>query len=371
MSTDRTNARQPRASKFPPACGRGGIAAVLLVLTVRAGGQTLTWSTIDAGAGATANQEYQLAVTIGQCDATPPPPPGQTYRFEGGFWVRPPEGRCCALGDGGCLIVEAIACTAEGGVFAGDYTDCSGDPCEPAGSGEDCAEAIALAAGTYALTTADNTPSAVNANCAVDPGASDEWYIYTAPVTGTLVVELSSAVRLGLEIFDICGGTLRACTAPCMLIAGTPDSAQSAINLAAGQSCVIRVGGVTAAAAGDFTLTLRTSLPRGACCVGFDTCAVVEAAACAQAGGIYHGDNVACPTVCPAAGPCVGAIVGDANGDGIVDANDLDAFVFCLAFGFCPAPCGTDANSDGQFNNFDIEPFCACHAIGGCRFWPP
>ncbi|MGE0481002.1 MAG: hypothetical protein AB7Q17_11075 [Phycisphaerae bacterium] len=77
------------------------------------------------------------------------------------------------------------------------------------------------------------------------------------------------------------------------------------------------------------------------------------------------------------ADPCAGHVVGDANGDGVVNNFDIDAFVLALTDEtayvntFCggdPAcrVCRCDTNGDGLANNFDIDSFVACVVNNGC-----
>jgi len=58
--------------------------------------------------------------------------------------------------------------------------------------------------------------------------------------------------------------------------------------------------------------------------------------------------------------------VGDMNGDGKVDASDIQAFILALTDpeAYKQAypngdPMQADANGDGRINVFDIDPFCA------------
>ncbi len=63
--------------------------------------------------------------------------------------------------------------------------------------------------------------------------------------------------------------------------------------------------------------------------------------------------------------PCAGQVVGDANGDGLLDAFDIDVFMLALTapqayeglYGAAALLCRCDINGDGSVNAFDVDPF--------------
>src|SRR5262249_52592615 len=54
---------------------------------------------------------------------------------------------------------------------------------------------------------------------------------------------------------------------------------------------------------------------------------------------------------------------GDADNNGVVDTNDVPAFVAALLAG---GNCATDVNGDGNGDGDDIEPFVTCILGGPC-----
>jgi hypothetical protein len=97
-------------------------------------------------------------------------------------------------------------------------------------------------------------------------------------------------------------------------------------------------------------LTITEALPTtGACCTSY-TCALQTQADCATAGGSYRGDGSTCTP-----DPCF--CKGDANCDGVVNFDDIDALVDALSGA---TPCkftNCDINDDGVIDFSDIDPF--------------
>ncbi|MBL8879652.1 MAG: hypothetical protein JNG88_11085 [Phycisphaerales bacterium] len=67
-------------------------------------------------------------------------------------------------------------------------------------------------------------------------------------------------------------------------------------------------------------------------------------------------------------------VKGDANGDGLINNFDIDAFVVGLSDGEATYEsqynnefgCALDINGDGAVNNFDLDPFVECLLNGAC-----
>jgi hypothetical protein len=82
-----------------------------------------------------------------------------------------------------------------------------------------------------------------------------------------------------------------------------------------------------------------------------------------------------------------GPMLGDINCDGLVNAFDIDLFVYVLTWGsplppefyvycgggdlgFLASQAAADVNGDGALNTFDIDPFVECLLAGGCGAQP-
>jgi hypothetical protein len=113
-----------------------------------------------------------------------------------------------------------------------------------------------------------------------------------------------------------------------------------------------------------FTATFNVSAA-GACCFSGLGCAVLSAAACATAGGVYQGNGTSCSP-----DPCICA--GDVNCDGVIDFGDINPFVLYLSnfstylatYPNCD-PRNGDINRDGTYGQAsfgDINPFVALFA---------
>ncbi len=81
---------------------------------------------------------------------------------------------------------------------------------------------------------------------------------------------------------------------------------------------------------GGEVFKIIAGVPEGACCVNTTVCLSLAESNCIAGGGTYHGDFVACTDV-----DCAASCDGDANGDGVVDVED----VLVVIAGF-----GTDYN---------------------------
>jgi hypothetical protein len=132
------------------------------------------------------------------------------------------------------------------------------DPSQPGPANDDCAGAIAVAAGLNGpFDTSLSTTSSPSWPCA--GGGSDLWYRYTALGTGQMTVDTCTGTNYdsALEVFSgACGAlTSLACNDDtCGL------SSSVTVNVSAGQTYYIRVGGY-GGAAGAFQLNI--SAPAG------------------------------------------------------------------------------------------------------------
>ncbi|MFQ5424871.1 MAG: M12 family metallo-peptidase, partial [Phycisphaerae bacterium] len=215
----------------------------------------------------------------------------------------PPTGACCA-GNGTCTVDTQANCNAAGGIYQGNGTVCTPNPCVPGGLPNDnCASATAIGDGTFAFTTVgSNTDGpALPASCEEGFGlafVNDVWFLYTASCTGNATASLcGSGYDTRMAVYNApCVGALVACNDDfCTL--------QSEVTFAVtgGVDYLIRVGGFGGAGTGTLvTSCAGVPIGTGACCAGNGTCTVDTQANCNAAGGTYQGDGTVCtPNPCP------------------------------------------------------------------------
>ncbi|MCH2132863.1 MAG: M12 family metallo-peptidase [Phycisphaerales bacterium] len=99
-----------------------------------------------------------------------------------------PTGACCISGS--CSIVTSLDCSASGGSYLGDDSDCSGDPCFVPADGACCVEG-SCSIGTEAdCNAAGGTYQGDDTNCSGDP-------CFIPPPTGGCCVGISCSVVTG------------------------------------------------------------------------------------------------------------------------------------------------------------------------------
>jgi hypothetical protein len=103
--------------------------------------------------------------------------------------------------------------------------------------------------------------------------------------------------------------------------------------------------------------------PEGGCLLTDGSCEVLPRQVCAEAGGAYRGDGTLCPGQ--------PGLHCDANCDGVVNFDDIDAFVSALvgeaAYNAEYPACywlNSDTNADDTVNFDDIDGFVECLASG-------
>ena len=222
------------------------------------------------------------------------------------------SGACC-LPDGSCEIITQSECTAAGGVYQGDLTDCDDVDC-PEPTGACCFEGGGCV---------DNL---TEAQCT---GAQGFWQ---GP---------------GSDCDEITCFPIGAC---CLLDGTCVDDVSP-------EECET-LGGVFQ---GDGSVCAPELCPEpiGACCFDDGFCLPLTEGDCGQANGAWMGPGSDCSDnngngnadACE----CDPA---DMNCDGLVDAFDIEPFLEILFEKGAPCDdCTADVNGDGEINAFDIEPF--------------
>lgn len=212
------------------------------------------------------------------------------------------SGACC-LSDGTCTVTTAGGCSAAGGTYQGDFSDCGSVNC-PQLPQACCFESTG---GCLNLLPGDCT----NAG-GVPGGAGTQCATYECFPRGA-----------------------------CCL----PDG--SCLEDVSPEACTVQGG----AFQGDGTTCAAANCPDpvGACCFGTGFCLVLTEADCQKAGATWMGFDTDCTDAsgngqaddCEAA-PCP----GDANNDRVVDLADLS--ILLSSFGFCTG--NPSYNPDADFD---------------------
>lgn len=242
----------------------------------------------------------------------------------------------------------------------------------PQPANDDCGSASALTiggapvAGTTIGATCDPDAQLI-APCAISPSPT----AVTAPGVWFAVVGNGATLTVSLcsgsdPLFDsiinvFCGACDNlTCVAGDDDFCGVGSSSQVSFCSVAGARYRILVSGF-GEATGNFAIAVSTDgvgcapspvCPTlGACCFGA-TCQELTEADCLLQGGRFLGEHLGCP-------PCPFP-PADANCDGVVNGDDIDAYFDCLFNGICPHPncpslCTIDFNCDLSINFFDLE----------------
>jgi hypothetical protein len=256
-----------------------------------------------------------------------------------------PSGACC-LGNGSCVADQTPGqCAGQGGVFQGDGSSCTPNPCPQPQPGDNCTDAIPLTCGGSHSVTVLGSGYTGNSNGASpqDPVTSCEigvggpfthdaswWYDLTIPAESSVTVSMCTsdlAQDAVLGLFDDCGSPMElGCgedecdfpnfSPPEMVIPSLP-AGNYKLNVQA------YTGGYNAAV--PFNITVTCGAPStGACCV---------AGVCTATNGL-----------------------GDCNGLG----GDWFINETCPAFAGCPQPitnetCGSAITIDPMSLPFSIQ----------------
>lgn len=257
--------------------------------------------------------------------------------YEFGSVVPTLNGACCYL-DGSCDVITESACASTGGLYEGDNTVCSPNPC-PVPTGACCYDDGTCAVVTEASCTGDDGAWA---------GAGVTCVQAACPGVGACCfADGNCAVMLEADCDALLGdwlGASSSCTPdPC------PDpTGACCVN---GFDCYILTA--TECVSDSFGSYQGDGTPcvedvtcgegQGACCYG-SFCQVTTESLCELGGGIYYGDRTDCaPTPCPSnLGAC--CIDGDCaqltqNACGFL-GGIWYGIIECDAFD-CPIPYGS------------------------------
>jgi hypothetical protein len=254
-----------------------------------------------------------------------------------------PTGACCFQATGGCLLLSASNCALAGGFFQGGDTTCQsivcfpkGACCLPDGSCQDdkSPEACTALGGTFqgdATQCQFASCPAPLGGCCLATGfcldltqgecdtAAGSWAGFGTACGGSPLIVTQPASQSGCE-----DGSVALAVVACGDPIPTYQWRKGGVDLPSGIEPTYTVDPVTPADAGSYDVLVTNS----------------------------HGSTPRC----------------DANCDGVVDFDDISAFVRALAGGApvweryydCDFLCVNDANRDGMVDFDDISPFVRC-----------
>jgi hypothetical protein len=262
-----------------------------------------------------------------------------------------PSGSCCQAGN--CSIVVQSACTTGGADAFTAAGTCQPNVCPPLNDDCDNRVGTPMGATPFDSTFATTDGPAHNPGCSHTDNQAfkDLWFNHPAQFSGRLRIDTcGSTFDTVVVVYDNYGcvdfnNRLMACNDDNVAACGS-NSLQSSleINVVAGTSYTIRVGGYSAAFGGPGTLTL-TNVTSGACCVG-TSCSVGLQSAC---NGTFQGAASVCAT------PGVPALCCrvDFNGSGGLTVNDIFDYLNAWFAGSASA----DFNGTGGVTVQDIFAF--------------
>ncbi|MFM9959369.1 MAG: GC-type dockerin domain-anchored protein [Phycisphaerales bacterium] len=255
------------------------------------------------------------------------------------------NGACCLPNGGGCIDTSEANCNTLEGSFEGVGTVCNGFQCPGA-----CCDP---AGGCQELTPYD---------CFISGGSTVGGLCKSANcVAATGACCLISGVCQDGTDFGLCvefNGAWGGFNSTCAQI-NCQDAGSCCIEFSPGNffcqrnifdvDCVNQGGTFNGPGTTCTPNPCGVVTPTGACCFA-TSCQLLSAAACANASGLYKGDNTACSAAlcCPA----------DFNNDGSVNTPDLTYFLG--RFGGTFNPPGSeraDLNADGSVNTADLTRF--------------
>ena len=267
-----------------------------------------------------------------------------------------PEGACCDGTD--CTIMTEADCMTAGGVYQGDDTTCTPNPCEPMGA---CC--------TFGACTIETSLDCFNMGGTYQGDGTDCDPNPCPPAGACCNGSGTCLIRTQAEC-DSLGGTYQGdgttCTPnPC------PQPGGCCIAGVCSELLETDCNSMGGAFLGEGTTCAGDPCPNiGACCFICDPaptapcpdasgvtgaiCVNTTVAACAAANGIYRGDGTACAmAICNC--------VGDLNADGATDVFDFGSFSSNFGSGNpgCVGHAQGDLNCDGVVDVFDFGLFAS------------
>lgn len=285
-----------------------------------------------------------------------------------------PVGACCFT-DGSCAVATQVLCLGSGGVYSGNATDCMPNNCPqppPPPANDECANAILLSCNTQVMvnnTTATTSASDPVFSCKFNgpgQGVGTVWYTFIATETDALISTCNSMAPVNDTIVAVYEGTCPSSSADeiaCVEDAGGACGRLAQVcveGLTPGSQYTVQIASFDAASVGNIVVDLMCPCPRGACCYPDSSCVELRENECIDSGGSYQGDGVTCASnPCPPP-PMIECCKGDSNGNGVVDAADVASLASAILsppLASTPAHCVADVNDDGVVNGDDIQAF--------------
>ncbi len=251
------------------------------------------------------------------------------------------SGACC-ISLTKCADYTSSACSGMGGIYHGDGTSCAATDCAAVVDGDEADNAIVIYDGANAFDSTNCTQSPEAHECAADAGAfgwtvptPDIWLSFTATNSAGYAIDTCDAGSFDQSIIIYEGSSSNqiACNGDgpangaCQLYYSQLD-----VEMTAGSTYLIRIGGFAAADYGAGTLNINEIPPPlpGACC--FDATGkcldALDSAQCDLFGGVFAGEDTLCdndgdgkPDICGGLG---GADTCAEAGPAHVGANIFD-----------------------------------------------
>ncbi|MFQ5428698.1 MAG: S8 family serine peptidase [Phycisphaerae bacterium] len=270
-------------------------------------------------------------------------------------------GACCGT-DGSCTIRSQADCTAIGGTYQGDGSDCTpglcpqltGACCFSDGSclvqtWSDCTAAGGLYQGHGTTCTPNPCPQPTGACC---------------DIHGVCTQQTAGNCAAAGGVYQ--GDNIPCFPNPCPVATGACCDSQGSCGVAPASECVAQGGTFM----GDGTTCVPNPCPQpiGACCLLDGSCIDETQAGCGSIGGEYIGDGVPCSganceqpqaACCFPDGTCEDLLQVDCAASG---GTWQGAAVLC-GMNPCPPPPGACCLPDGTCQ--DVADMLACDALGG------
>jgi len=280
----------------------------------------------------------------------------------------PPVYGSCCMADESCQDLTAADCSAAGGTYGGDETDCMGANCS-VGGGDSCADALDFYDGDNAFDTTTNSASTDLPTCAEDAGAfgwtdpsNDLWGMWTASENAEYIMHtcMEGSFDTSVVVYSGCGGEVDqvACNGDDLADPDTMAPCQAYYSIlrfaaTAGQTYYIRIGGWGAGDMGAGNLNIGVAPPPvpGACCFDGGSCIDnLNSKECVALTGTFAGEDTLCADgVCdiPTAACCVGETCTEATWEDCLAGGGLpgDMETTC-ADGVCTLPCPVGYTED-------------------------